>query len=228
MITENQIVTISNGKQVPWDEFSSWSSKKQNNALNPPAKGNRMTLEKCIEISIRQRASYSAGDLRPRRIGINNKSSKKVMTPNGEFESINAVASFYCVTRGEVCKWIKKSKSTEFYFSNPSDKSVKVSTTRKAVLTPQGRFPTMTAAALHYGVDYQTVKAWIDGTGRYAGQFKFTENFGTDIQCKNNKKVMTPQGEFESLKQAAKALGIEAGKISRWAKRRKDGEYYFT
>jgi len=28
---------------------------------------------------------------------------------------------------------------------------------RKAVLTPQGRFPTMTAAALHYGVDYQTV-----------------------------------------------------------------------
>lgn len=50
MNTTSHMVSLANGKQVPWNEFSNWTSKKQNNAMNPPAKGNRMSLEKCIEI----------------------------------------------------------------------------------------------------------------------------------------------------------------------------------
>ena len=51
MDTTMHMVTLANGNQVSWDEFSNWTPKKQNNAMNPPAKGNRMTLEKCIEFS---------------------------------------------------------------------------------------------------------------------------------------------------------------------------------
>lgn len=226
MNTTSHMVSLANGKQVPWNEFSNWTSKKQNNAMNPPAKGNRMSLEKCIEISKNQRSFYSNGDPRPRRTGKANMSSKSVMTPNGEFESINAVASHYAVSREEVCKWIKKTKPTEFYFSIPTENTTQISKQRRAVLTPQGRFPTMSAAAAHFGVDYQTVKAWINGKGRYAGEFRYCESNGTDIKCSNTKKVMTPLGSFDSLKTASAILGVEAYKLSRWVKRKKDGNYY--
>jgi hypothetical protein len=149
------------------------------------------------------------------------------MTPNGEFESINAVASYYAVARGEVCKWIKKTKPTEFYFSTPSKNTPRISNQRRAILTPQGRFPTMSAAAVHFDVDYQTVKAWINGKGRYAGKFHYCESSTDDIKCSNSKKVMTPIGQFDSIKAASTVLGIERGKISRWAKRNKDCAYYF-
>ncbi len=227
MDTTMHMVTLANGNQVSWDEFSNWTPKKQNNAMNPPAKGNRMTLEKCIEISKRQRSFYSNGDPRPRRIGSANKSSKSVITPNGEFESINAVAIHYAVSREEVFKWIRKTKPTEFYFSIPTGNTTQISKSRRAVMTPKGRFPTMSAAAIHFGVDYQTIKAWINGTGRYAGEFYFCESDTSDIKCKNTKRVMTPVGPFESIRAASNILEIAEGKISRWAKRKKDGVYYF-
>jgi hypothetical protein len=221
-------INLSNGKQVSWEEFSSWSPKKQNNAINPPALGNRMTLEKCIEIAKRQRSFYSNGDSRPRRTGSVNKSSKSVTTPTGVFESINAVACAYGVSRDQVCKWIKKDKPQQFYFSNTSHTPQTSRKMRRAVLTPQGRFPTMTDAALHFGVDYQTIKAWINGTGRHAGEFHFVESLPTDVKCKKTKKVMTPQGEFDSLKSASAALGIASYKLSRWVKRKKDDVYYLV
>jgi transposase len=227
MESTNKMVTLANGKQVHWDEFSNWSSKKQNNSMNPPAKGVRMSLEKCADISKRQRDFYSNGDHRPRRTGKANKSSKSVITPNGKFESINAVARHYAVSRDDVCKWIKKVKPTEFYFSTPYEKSAQISMSRQAVMTPEGRFPTMSGAAIHFGVDYQTIKAWINGTGRYAGKFHFCESDTSDIKCKNTKRVMTPVGPFESIRAASNILGIAEGKISRWAKRKKDGVYYF-
>jgi hypothetical protein len=222
------MVTLSNGKQVPWEEFSNWTPKKQQNAINPPAKGNRMTFEKCIEISKLQRSFYSNGDPRPRRTGSANKSSKSVMTPRGEFVNINAVASAYGVTREEICKWIKKDRPQEFYFSNKSQCAQKSPKKRRAVLTPNGYFPTMAAAALHFGVDYQTIKAWINGTGRHAGEFHFVESLAADIKCKNTKRVMTPQGEFDSLKSASATLGIDPSKLSRWVKRKKDDVYYLV
>ena len=228
MDTTMHMVTLANGNQVSWDEFSNWTPKKQNNAMNPPAKGNRMTLEKCIEISKRQRSFYSNGDPRPRRIGSVNKSSKSVITPNGEFESINAVAIHYAVSREEVCKWIKKYKPTEFYFANKSLCEQQSSKKRRAVLTPHGNFPSMAAAALHFGVDYQTIKAWINGTGRHAGEFHFVDNLAVDVKCKNTKKVMTPKGEFNSLKIASLSLGIAPYTLSRWIKRKKDDAYYFV
>ena len=94
-------------------------------------------------------------------------------------------------------------------------------------MTPKGRFPTMSAAAIHFGVDYQTIKAWINGTGRYAGEFHFCESDTSDIKCKNTKRVMTPVGSFESIRAASNILEIAEGKISLWAKRKKDGVYYF-
>ena len=227
MDATTHMVTLDNGRQIDWNEFSNWSSKKQNNSMNPPAKGNRMTEEKCAEIAKRQRNFYSNGDPRPRRTGKENKSSKSVITPDGEFESINAVARHYAVSRQEVCKWIKKTKKSTFYFLIPAEKSLLPSKKPRAVSTPQGRFPTMSAAAFHFGVDYQTIKAWINGTGRYAGKFHFCESNTADIKCRNTKRVMTPIGQFDSIKAASTVLGIERGTISRWAKRNKDCAYYF-
>ena len=228
MDTSTRMVTLANNGEVSWDEFSNWSSKKQNNSMNPPAKGNRMSVEKCAEIAKRQRNFYINGDPRARRTGIANKSSKSVMTPKGEFVSMNAVASAYGVTREEVCKWIKKDIPKEFYFSNRSQCAQQSPKKRQAVLTPHGHFPTMAAAALHFGVDYQTIKAWINGTGRYAGEFHFVDNLAVDIKCKNVKKVMTPKGEFNSLKVASLSLGISPSKLSRWVKRKKDDAYYLV
>lgn len=189
MNASNHMVTLANGTQVSWEEFSNWSPKKQNNAINPPAKVNRMSLEKCIEISKRQRIFFSKGDPRPRRTGSVNKSSKSVTTPTGVFESIKATARAYGVTVEQVRKWIKKDKPKEFYFSNASHYSEKCLKIPRAVLTPQGRFPSMASAALHFGVDYQTIKAWINGTGRHAGEFHFVESLPTDVKCKKPKRL---------------------------------------
>ena len=86
----------------------------------------------------------------------------------------------------------------------------------------------MSAAAAHFGVDYQTVKAWINGKGRYTGEFRYCESNVTATKCSNNKRVMTPQGEFDSLKAASFLLGIDPSRLSRWVKRKKDGTDYFT
>ena len=103
--------------------------------MNPPAKGNRMSLEKCIEIAKNQRYFYSNDDPRPKKTGKANMSSKSVITPNGEFESINAVASHYAVSRQEVCKWIKKTKPTEFYFSIPKKYNTNLKATTSCIDT---------------------------------------------------------------------------------------------
>jgi len=86
----------------------------------------------------------------------------------------------------------------------------------------------MAAAALYFGVDYQTIKAWINGKGRHAGEFHFVDNLAVDVKCKNAKKVMTPKGEFNSLKIASLSLGIPPYTLSRWVKRKKDDAYYLV
>ena len=45
-----EYVTLANGNKVDWDEFSTWSARKQNQNINPSNKGKKFSEESKMKI----------------------------------------------------------------------------------------------------------------------------------------------------------------------------------
>ena len=207
MTTNNHMVVLKNGKKVTWDEFSTWSVKKQNFNMYHYTKLSDESIAK--RTTTRVATNSKNGSL----IGstIENRSSRRVMTPRGECSSINDAALLYGVVCQTITNWIKKGREG-FAFITPArtrKNKARVKLAAKAVsrrngrvprvvLTPEGRFSDVKAAAEHYGMHPTRIYSWIK---RFKpDEFKFED--------KLDRVIITPRGTFIGVRAAAEEFGI--------------------
>ena len=169
-------ITLFNGSEVYWNEFSVWSSHRQRMNLTPTSEGVSYGPDHCHkmrEIVIR---SYLEGTRRTNwNYGAKNGQAKAVMTPDGEFPTRSAACSHYKVSRDKFRKWMRDMPK-DFFFVNPNDvDATKVKGRRlKAVSTPDGIFPSINSAARHFNVGARTIKTWV--RKMRADDFKYVIN----------------------------------------------------
>jgi hypothetical protein len=185
MDTTLHMVTLCNGKQVSWDEFCTWSAYQQR-TIKPS-----------------------------KNTGLNNGSSRPVMTPAGKFDSIIEACRFYGVTRTFLAYRLKSKKFPDFYFLTTCaipkhDKN----NGPKAVITPLGRFNSIKSAADQYCVTEAVMKNFIKS--------KTNKIFSFDIENpsthSSSRRVLTPAGEFPSVAAAARFYGVSNCVITNGAK----------
>ena len=224
MNTTSHMVTLANGKQVPWDEFSTWSSHKQRNNLKSPADyKDWSSLHYYISLANSQRKSIESGKKKiTRNCGAASGMARAVITPRGDFPSVRAAALSYGVDINTIRNWIKNTKKDHFKFKFPLTEAQTraISGIPKAISTPDGIFPSIKSAAAHYGVGLQVIKTWI--RSKRFGNFSYAELSGTRTTS-SARPVITPDGRFVSLRSAADHYSVQAGTIYKWIKKGKLG-----
>ena len=172
-------VTLRNGTEVSWDDFARWSSHRQRMALDPPTYHVSWEPEHCEKMSQIVKKSYEEGTRKLNwHFGARNGQSRAVVTPAGEFGSITEAARHYHV-RGEMLRmWIRDPNKPDFRFAAEEDpeKRARLRPGLRPVRTPDGVFPSINAAARHYGVGQRTIKTWI--RGMRATEFSYVEGTG--------------------------------------------------
>ena len=160
MINGNHLVKLNNGSEVTWDEFSTWNGSRQTMAL----RGKSLPVDFGRKRSEIMNRGYAQGTI------DKSKWQRRVMTPSGEFVSIKLAAEAYGVLGQTIRWWIDKSKKPGFYFLDPRqpktarDSNIPCGSVMKSarpIMTPAGAFPTMRAAAEHYGVTKDSIRNWL-------------------------------------------------------------------
>jgi len=218
------MVTLVNGNQVPWDEFSTWSSHKQRSNLKSPSDfKNWSSLEYYISIANSQRKSIESGKKKiTRNFGSASGKARAVLTPLGEFPSVRAAALSYGVDISTMGNWIKNTKKDHFKYKFPLTEAQTraIAGIPKAICTPDGIFPTIQSAADHYGVGRQVIKTWI--RSKRFGNFSYAEPSET-ITTSSARPVNTPDRRFISLRSAADHYNVQTGTICKWIEKGKLG-----
>jgi len=222
--TSTHMVSLANGQQVPWDEFSTWASHKQRNNLKSPADfKNWRSLDYYIKLANSQRKSIDSGKKKiTRNCGASSGMARAVITPRGEFPSIRAAALSYGVDISTLGNWIKNTKKDHFKYKFPltGAQTRAISGIPKAISTPDGIFPSIQSAATHYGVGLQVIKTWI--RSRRFGNFSYAEL--SEIKTTSSARpVNTPDGRFNSLRSAANHYRVQTGTICKWIEKGKLG-----
>ena len=157
-------VTLFNGSEVYWNEFSSWSSHKQMMNLTPTSEDISYGPDHCSKMREIVTRSYKEGTRRTNwNYGANNGQAKAVMSPDGEFPTLSAACLHYNVSGVKLRKWMRDMPK-DFFFVIPDDDgdANKVKGRRlKAVSTPDGIFPSINSAARHFNVGARTIKTWV-------------------------------------------------------------------
>jgi len=160
MINGNHLVKLCNGSEVTWDEFSRWNGSRQTTAL----RGKRLPVDFGRKRSDIMNRGYAQGTI------DKSKWQRRVMTPLGEFASIKIAAEAYGVLGQTIHWWIERSRKPGFYFLDPMLPKMRknLNAASKAgmksarpIMTPAGAFPTMRAAAEHYGVIKDSIRNWL-------------------------------------------------------------------
>jgi len=110
--------------------------------------------------------------------GAKNGQARAVVTPKGVFGSIAEAAREYEVSAQALRMWIRDSDKPEFRFAAEEDpeKRSRLRPGTRPVRTPDGVFPSINAAARHYGVGQRTIKTWI--RGMRASKFSYVQGAG--------------------------------------------------
>ncbi len=158
------IVTLANGKEVGWEEFSGWTSHQQRMGLNPHAKKMNWGVTHSEKMRQIVKASYENGTRKTNwNFGGKNGMARALMTPAGEFATRKEAEKHYGVRADQMNDWIYKTRCNEFYYSKPltDEERQKLRPGKKSVITPLGMFDSINSAAKQYGVSSRTIKTWI-------------------------------------------------------------------
>ena len=167
-------VTLANGGQVSWEEFSCWTANKQRMGLNPHAKNMFWGVDHSKKMQQIVKASYENGTRKTNwNFGGKNGMAKSVMTPAGEFSSLKEVREHYGVSAVKLRDWMHKTRCDEFYFLETATSVTGKGSSAKVVITPDGKFESINATARHYGVGVRTIKTWIRTMRK--DEFSFSE-----------------------------------------------------
>lgn len=95
------------------------------------------------------------------------------------------------------------------------------------VITPQGEYPSLKAAAKSYDVDVATLKGWLIAHPR---QFRYAKPMSAEDLKKLRpglRAVKTPDGQFESIAAAARHYGVGVRTIKTWIRTMRKEEFQF-
>lgn len=202
------MVQLKNGAEVSWEEFTSWSESRQTANLVPWSFESKKA---------RQETLVKNNSARSDRVNTSFVSStaRGVKTPKGICKSVAEAGLLNGVTANTIINWIKRGKEGFSYTSPPLlrrpsinvKKPPKNASTRripaKAVLTPDGRFPNVLAAANHYGVCKNIIYRRIKKDSYPDFRYDTTDQ-------KIARAVITPMGTFANPGEAAKAYQMSA------------------
>lgn len=222
------MVTLANGKQVSWEEFSTWSIFKQNGSLFPPRSPDVAISLKdwCLENSQLKSIAHKESFFKIRKItrnyGSKNGSSKAVMTPDGQFPSRKSAANHFRVSSRKMYDWIKSNLKPDFYYLENECAQKHIG--NKPVTTPAGAFASIAAAARHYSVTPKTIKDWIHN--KPESGFSFDNDSISKFLIPRAKPLMTSAGRFPSLKTASDHFDVQEATIKKWIIKGKP-DFYF-
>lgn len=169
-------VKLFNGSEVSWDEFATWSSRRQLMNLTPTSENIAYGLEHSQKMREIVKQSYKDGTRKLNwNYGAKNGMSKSIMTPAGEFPCLSAAGRYYKVSAAKLKEWLLNMPS-EFFYTNPkvANGAKEYSRKGRAIGTPDGVFPSIKAAARHFNVGERTIKTWI--RRMRADEFRYIES----------------------------------------------------
>ncbi len=226
-------VTLANGKKVSWEDFSTWSSHRQTMSIAPPNKGRKFGEEFGEKISFIRREGFKNGKYSHVR-GSDHANSRRVKTPEGEFATLKDAGIYYSVRGSTIRDWIKKGKSGFSFLSPPVVRNAPkkkggvsgaLNNSSRPVITPYGIFCSIKDAAEKIGISTGAVAYRIkqskNGEYRYAS---LSANRRSGVSP-SKKKIITPEGIFESIADAARHYGITSEGIRYRIKSKFKSEY---
>ena len=98
----------------------------------------------------------------------------------------------------------------------------------KAVMSPDGEFPTLSAACLHYKVSRDKLREWMRDMPK---DFFFVNPDGggeTKVQGQRLKAVSTPDGIFPSINSAARHFNVGSRTIKTWVRKMRADEFKYV
>ena len=222
MDTTLHMVTLGNGKQVSWEEFSKWPAPKQSASQRKLRENFAWRLKYSQKLSLIHHKKHEMGkaNLVSSR-GKDNASSRAVITPDGKFETLKSAAMHYRISMPTLGKWLRDDRYVGFKFA---EEKPKYSLTKPVVVnTPDGQFKSKAAAARHFGVTVGVIKTWLSNVDGFSYADDCTQ---IESVFSKSKAVMTPEGHFKSIREAAKFYKVQANTISVWIRKSKPGFTY--
>lgn len=118
-------ITLTNGEEISWEEFSLWSERKQKTNLIPKSKETRekirnSTIERWSDDEYRARIRNKlVGRIHSddTKLKLSKLGGTGIMTPKGKFPSIRAASRAFNVSDSAIRNWLWKSKTEEFYIA---------------------------------------------------------------------------------------------------------------
>jgi hypothetical protein len=165
-----------------------------------------------------------------------NKVDRKVITPKGEFRTVKEAAKFHKISEATLKKRIYDITIKDYiftkeferdklrYFNGEVKKKKKVQTQIRAVITPKGRFESLSVASEAYGLGVDVLRRYV--FNKAYPEFKYEKEEPRDIEKyfykvlpkafqKQTVFVRTPKGDFDTIQLAANAYGIEWHQMNR-------------
>jgi hypothetical protein len=204
------VIKLANGTEVSWDEFSKWSTYKQNGSLSPTCIGlihKKSTIKKITET---KRRNIDSGETNIKKGGAHGR-ARCVVTPDGEFPTLKEAANYYNV-KGEILRsWIKKNR-TGFYYKKEIHFTVRpkgpISTNNDfctSIITPAGVFPSIRQVLINFKIS----KIELDALLMHPNKTGFKINKSKkDLIRQLDANIRTPDGDFPTIKLAALHYGI--------------------
>jgi hypothetical protein len=161
---------------------------------------------------------------------------RKVITPKGEFNTVRKAAKSLKIAEATLKSLIYDITKPEFkfakeldrdkihYFNGNEKKKLRALVNARAVITPKGRFESLSIASEAYCISVNVLRRYIFNTAY--PEFKYEkeeprdkEKYFHKVVPKAFKKqtvfVRTPKGDFDSIKLAADAYGVEWHQMNR-------------
>jgi transposase len=222
MESTKEMVTLPNGKLIPWNIFSSWNAHKQSASIRGVRENFEWRAKQSQKLSAIHTDKHKKGCANlVSSSGNKNASSRAVITPDGQFETLRSAASHFNVSVVTLGKWLRDDRFVGFKFA---EERIYYSTNKPLiVITPEGQFKSKSAAARHFGVTVGVMKTWlsnVDGFSYVEDSIQSESNFSS------SKPVTTPNGQFRSLREASKFYKVQANTIATWIKKSKPGFFY--
>lgn len=98
----------------------------------------------------------------------------------------------------------------------------------RAVITPQGHYPTLKAAAEAHGITTQLLRELI--TLRPA-EYRFANELTEEERCRlqpGKRAVMTPAGKFESINSAARHYSVSPRTMKTWIRTMRKDDFKYA
>jgi hypothetical protein len=230
--TENKIRTY-RSVITPKGEFLSIAEASKAHGIS---KGKILRLIYNIDINGYKFSNDIESDVKKYFSNDDNRVSRKVITPKGVFTTLKLAAKSFGISVAALkiklydinineFKFAKELERDKSKFFNGNDIKKKITLKGfRSVITPKGRFESISDASKAHGIGVDVIRRYVFNTAY--PEFKYEkeeprdkEKYFHKVIRKAFKKqtifVRTPKGDFDSIKLAADAYGVDRHRMNR-------------